>query len=386
MTILIIDDHEENLYLLKSLLEGNGYEVVSAGNGIEALEELRNGGIGMIISDILMPGMDGFQLCRNVKADEAMQGIPFVVYTATYTDPQDESLAMKMGADRFIVKPCEPDVFMDIINDVIADTHTTRQCSGEKQSSDGEIFQLYSERLVKKLEDKVVETEQEIRRREETEKALHISLDEKTQLILELYHRTRNNMQVIISILNQYAGIYADEHVQTIIRNTVSRIQAMALVHEHLIKSKNLSSIDLDDYFRDFAVLLEKPRNSIPGKVKLSFNLEPVKTLIDIAVPCGLVLNELVFNALEHAFPDGRKGEIQIGLHRTMEDGIISMSVVDNGIGLPAGFDCRNSRTIGFPMIIALIEDQLQGKIVFGGEKGFSCVIQFRNNMYGTRI
>lgn len=119
MKILIVEDNKESLYMLETMLKGNGYEVVSAENGAKAFQELRRQGFDLVISDILMPVMDGFQLCREMKRDDRLKGIPFVFYTATYTDEGDEDLAMKMGADRFIRKPMEPRRFIETIHGVL---------------------------------------------------------------------------------------------------------------------------------------------------------------------------------------------------------------------------------------------------------------------------
>ncbi len=168
MKILIVDDKEENLYFLEALLKGSGYQVVSAGNGAEALEKLRSEGAEMIISDVLMPVMDGFKLCIEVRADEAFKDIPLVFYTATYKDKRDEELALKMGADRYIIKPMEPDELLEILQAVIRDAEKGNRVSKTPVTDEGEeIFKLYSERLVNKLENKMLKLE-------ETEKNLRI--------------------------------------------------------------------------------------------------------------------------------------------------------------------------------------------------------------------
>jgi CheY-like chemotaxis protein len=115
MRALVVDDREENRYLLCQLLRGHGYAVQEADQGAQALELARAQPPDLVVSDLLMPVMDGYTLLRNWKADDTLCRIPFIVYTATYTEPKDEQLALDMGADAFIIKPAEPDVFMQRI-------------------------------------------------------------------------------------------------------------------------------------------------------------------------------------------------------------------------------------------------------------------------------
>jgi len=160
MRILIVDDKSENLYLLEMLLKGGGYEVVAAANGAEALKKLHAQGFDLIISDILMPVMDGFQLCREVKKEEDLKGIPFVFYTATYTNKKDEDFALQLGADLFIRKPMEPDKFIEIVHGVLVDVKGDKIKPKEPTvKEEGAVYKLYSERLVKKLEQKMLDLE-----------------------------------------------------------------------------------------------------------------------------------------------------------------------------------------------------------------------------------
>ena len=169
--VLIVDDREENRHLLNTLLKSNGYEVESACHGAEALDKARQNPPQLIISDLLMPRMDGYTLLRQCKADDQLKRIPFVVYTATYTDPKDKQLALSLGADAFILKPAEPADFIARISQVVA-----AAASGEKtviqrpasaaparipiaipEEEEAKNLRLYSEVLIHKLEDKTEE-------------------------------------------------------------------------------------------------------------------------------------------------------------------------------------------------------------------------------------
>ncbi len=178
MKILIVDDKEENLYLLETLLKEQGYKVVSAANGAEAIEKVHTEGCDMIISDILMPIMDGFRLCHEMNKNEDLQHIPFVFYTATYTDDRDEEFALKSGADMFLRKPMEPDEFMKNIQSVIKQAEEGK-IGGRRHvlEDEKEDLKYYSERLVNKLEKKMLDLENEIIERKRAEEELRRERD-----------------------------------------------------------------------------------------------------------------------------------------------------------------------------------------------------------------
>jgi len=173
LKILIVDDKAEALRLLEMLLVNAGHTIVSAADGKEALEKLHSEEFGMIISDILMPVIDGFQLCKAVKGDETLSGIPFVFYTATYTDEKDEQFAMKLGAEAFMRKPMEPDKLMSILQGVIKDAEKGEASPKQTASVDEmDCFKLYNQRLVEKLEHKMLVLEKEVTKREQVEEEL----------------------------------------------------------------------------------------------------------------------------------------------------------------------------------------------------------------------
>ncbi len=163
--LLIVDDNEQNLYMLQVLLRGHGYEVVSASNGAEGLDIARRDPPDVIISDILMPVVDGFTLCREWKKDEQLRHIPFVFYTATYTDPKDEEFALSLGAEQFIVKPVEPDAFVEMLRETLEEHEAGRLVAPRAPvEEETPYLREYSEVLIRKLEHKIVQLERANRR------------------------------------------------------------------------------------------------------------------------------------------------------------------------------------------------------------------------------
>ena len=158
--VLLVDDQEQNLYLLKALLGGNGYQVLEAANGAEALALARLNRPDVIISDILMPVMDGFSLCKEWKKDEGLRDIPFVFYTATYTSPKDQEFGLSLGAARFIVKPVEMEQFISILRQLITEVESGTLTATEKPlQEEATYYRMYNEALIRKLEDKMLELE-----------------------------------------------------------------------------------------------------------------------------------------------------------------------------------------------------------------------------------
>ncbi|MEE9566572.1 MAG: response regulator [Desulfobacteria bacterium] len=199
MKIIIVDDNEENLYLLETMLKGSGYDVASATNGAEALKKLRSQRFDAIISDILMPVMDGFQLCRECNGDEQLKGLPFLFYTATYTDEKDEEFALALGADRFIRKPIEPDLFMETVREFLENYETVRLVAPrEPVVEEAVVFRQYNEVLIRKLEDKMAQLE-------ETNQALERDIVERKRAEEELRLEHDNLINILESMED---GIY----------------------------------------------------------------------------------------------------------------------------------------------------------------------------------
>ncbi|MBN1888437.1 MAG: PAS domain S-box protein [Thermoflexales bacterium] len=221
--------------------------------------------------------------------------------------------------------------------------------------------------------------------RRQAEEQVKQALAEKEALLRELYHRTKNNMQVIIALLKMQAANAGDARVEAILRDTQSRIHSMALVHQKLYEAQDLSRVNLKEYVGDLVKLMLASYQMMPGQVSLVSEVDDVFVLIDTAIPCGLILNELLSNALKHAFPAGRQGEIRLRLDK-MKDGEIQIRVADDGVGVPDGFDFRQDGRLGMRTIFILGETQLGGQVSFDTRHGVACQVRFKDESYRPRV
>jgi PAS domain S-box-containing protein len=201
----------------------------------------------------------------------------------------------------------------------------------------------------------------DITERRRAEEIIQASLREKEALLKEIHHRVKNNLQVTSSLLRLQAAAIDDAGAREMFEETENRIRSMALVHEKLYQSTNLSRIDLADYIKSLGELLFRSSAIRPENVGLEVTGEQIFLEIDEAVPCGLIVNELLSNALKHAFPEDRRGRIEVHLNE-VPDGIIAVSVRDDGVGLPPQFDFNRTETLGLQLVQGLVQ-QLEGTI-----------------------
>ncbi|MBW1917708.1 MAG: PAS domain S-box protein [Deltaproteobacteria bacterium] len=212
--------------------------------------------------------------------------------------------------------------------------------------------------------------------RQQAEELIKASLREKEVLLKEIHHRVKNNMQIISSLLKLQAGYADDPKVCEVIQDSQNRIKIMALVHELLYQSPDLARIDLPSYIKTLVEGLYQTYRADSTKIALKLAVEDVHLGVDIAIPCGLIINELVSNSLKYAFPDHKKGEINLSLH-SMGDQKLELIIRDNGVGLPEDFDFNKAESLGLHLVHILIEEQLQGKIRLNRTGGTEFIIEF---------
>jgi PAS domain S-box-containing protein len=285
MKILIVDDIVDNLYVLEALLKGMGYNTYMAHNGIEALEILEKTEIDVIISDILMPKMDGFQLCFNVKTDEKLSEIPFVFYTATYTTEKDKKFALDLGADKFILKPAEPEIIVKEVRDLIMKKNEGKfKIRKPTLDKDNLYFKEYNLRLVAKLEHKISE------------------LDKSQELFRSVFESTSD---AIIT--------YDPEGI--ILNANNAALQLFAYTQNEII-GEHMSLLASDELIQEQIEVLKKLK-----KVKSSSHFETNrktkdKRLIPVEISVSVMLNkagdEIGFTSIYRDITERKKVEIAL--------------------------------------------------------------------------
>jgi len=324
--VLLIEDNPGDVRLIREMLN----EATDVIHKIECLDRLEaglkhlaDGDIDIVLLDLGLP--DSQELSTFIKAQSQAKKTPIVVLTGR--DNEELGLnAVKMGAQDYLVKG-----------------------------------QVCSNVLIRAVRYAI--------ERKRTEEKIKASLREKEILLQELHHRVKNNMQVISSLLRLQSMQIKDEKALEIFKSNQNRVKSMCLIHERLYQSEDLARIDFADSVRIMTNHLVASYGINPKAIKLNVNIKDVFLDINKAIPCGLIVNELVSNSLKHAFPDGKKGEIKIAMH-PLNKNEIELIVSDTGIGIPEEFDFRHTKSLGLHLVTILAEDQLHGNIKLDRLKG----------------
>jgi len=211
--------------------------------------------------------------------------------------------------------------------------------------------------------------------RRQKEERIQAALREKDVLLGEIHHRVKNNLQIVYSLLDLQSARIADTMVLDMLRDSQNRIRSMALIHQTLYQSKDFSKVDFGRFLDSLVPTLLASYGIDQNDITLSINADRVVLPIDAAIPCGLVVNELVSNALRHAFPPGATGRIEVNLSNE-PDGVIVLSVSDDGVGVAETIDFTNTSTLGLQLVLLLAE-QLGGTVVMHRCKPTRFLVRF---------
>ncbi|MEH2193904.1 MAG: GAF domain-containing protein [Nostoc sp.] len=215
----------------------------------------------------------------------------------------------------------------------------------------------------------------ELVQRQKAEVKLRHALAEKEVLLKEVHHRVKNNLQIVSSLLQLQSQTLKDPEAIKVLRESQNRIESISLIHKNLYTSANIGQIDVGDYIQNLAASLLISYQIWPEKIALETDIDSVSLNVDQAIACGLVINELISNALKHAFPNQQAGKISISLRNISKN--IEMTVRDNGIGLPDNLDWTNTDSLGLSLVYDLVTEQLEGNITLERNHGTVFKIQF---------
>lgn len=224
---------------------------------------------------------------------------------------------------------------------------------------------------------KVIEHLRDITPQKENEQILRSTLKEKEVLIQEIHHRVKNNLQIIVSLLRLQASSSEDEHSMQILHESERRVHAMALIHEQLYHAANLSHIDVKDYLQDLIKSLQLSFDAKGKGIDLKLDVDSTCMNIDTIVPCGLVVNELVTNALKHAFPEETSGEKAVKITMKTSGNQNKLIIEDNGTGIPEAINLKETESLGLRLVTMLVEQQLKGTLRYESSGGSCFIVEF---------
>lgn len=335
-SILVVDDEPTTRLLLCAAMKKEGYRVFEAGDGYECIEIFRTQQPDIVLLDAIMPKMDGFECCLELKRIAKQKHSPILMITSL-DDPDSVNQAFESGAVDYATKP---------------------------------IHWALLRQRVRCLQESV--------KRRESEQQVEASLREKEALLKEIHHRVKNNLQIISSLLNLQSKSIDDKNIIDLFRESQNRVRLMALIHEKLYQSSDLSRINFKEYVEVLLSYLLRSYEVSSQNIQLTVNIEDFSLEIDTAVSCGLIINELISNSLKYAFPK-QNALLEDRTQTKTPSIVVSASLTDsqcfdieykdNGIGLPHNLDIEEAETLGL-QIISSLTDQLDGQLQIKNQAG----------------
>ncbi|MBE9053275.1 PAS domain S-box protein [Nostocales cyanobacterium LEGE 11386] len=219
------------------------------------------------------------------------------------------------------------------------------------------------------------QAQNELAERQKAEMNLRSALVEKEVLLKEIHHRVKNNLQIVSSLLQLQSQTLKDSEIIKVFRDSQNRIDSISLIHKNLYTSSNIGQLDVADYIQNLTTSILISYQIVPGQIELKTNIDAISLNVDQAIACGLIINELISNALKHAFPQQRTGKIMINLRNISN--AIELIIQDNGIGLPDNLDWSNTDSLGLSLVYDLVTEQLEGSMTVERNRGTMFKIQF---------
>lgn len=415
--ILIVEDSPTQAMKLGNILEEHGFEANVTTNGEEALNYMNDHLPLMVISDVVMPEMGGYQLCQKIKSDEKLKSVPVILLT-TLSDPEYVFKGLEAGAHNFILKPYDEQYLISQINYIKKnlEANKTSSDSGEEiyfgdqkyaiSSSKKQILNFLTstyeiaiqknresekakkdlrdlnsrlEEMVKKRTKKLLALnkayQDEIDQRKKAEAQMKDLLRKKEILLGEIHHRVKNNLAITSALMKLEVMDINDPQIAEILKKSEMRIKAMALIHEKLYESSDFSRVSFQDYIEDLLSSISGIYEDPDHPVRVDIDIEDVSLNINQGMPCALILNELITNAYKHAFEEVENPAIRIRLVK--QKNRIHLKVSDNGVGIPEETNPLNSSSFGFKMIQTLSR-QLKAEYSFENDNGTKFTIKFK--------
>jgi two-component sensor histidine kinase len=382
MRVLLIDDNPADRDLLMRHLcrsfEGINCVEIFRRRDFEAA--LAQGGFDVVITDYQLQWADGLSILHQCL--KSHPDIPVIMFT----DSGSEEIAaegMKAGLSDYVLKSHPARLAIAVQESI--EKASTRRAHREAEAALKQVKDTLERKVMERtaeLNALTAELSADIAERQRIEEELRDSqarlqaaLQEKEILLAEVYHRVKNNLQIIASLLDLQAEMVTDPMVRALFEDSQQRIQAVALIHESLSQARNVRSIPADEYIHRLSTRVFEAYTPPGDRITLSIQADPVWIEVQNAMSCGLIVNELLSNSLKYAFANDQAGKITITVRGTPE-GQMLLSVCDTGVGFPADIDFRHTDSLGL-QLVCLLTEQLGGTIQLERASGTQWTLQF---------